>query len=95
MFEYDSQLEFKLQAYLGDIPLESVKVELFADAIDGNGSQVVEMQIDGPIHGAVNGFIFAAAVSAERPREHYTPRLIPRHPHAFVPQEISNIRWMH
>ena len=80
--------------YLGDLLRESVRVELFAEPDEFNNSQPIEMQIEGPIHGAVNGFIYAAAVPADRPPEHFTPRLVPQHPHAFVPAETTDIRWM-
>ena len=46
-----------------------------------------------PLAGAVNGFIYEASVSATRPAEDYTPRIVPYHPQAFIPLEDSHILW--
>ena len=47
----------------------------------------------GPIHGAVNGFLYRGSVPAGRPAEHYTPRIVPFHAEAFLPTETAHITW--
>ena len=83
VIQTDNENKFKLQAYLGDLLRESVRVELFVEPDESNNSQPIEMQIEGPIHGAVNGFIYTASVPADRLPKHFTPRLVPQHPRAF------------
>ena len=51
------------------------------------------MQPQAPIQGAVNGFHYTATAPANRPAEHYTPRIVPSHPSAFVPLEAAEICW--
>jgi hypothetical protein len=46
-----------------------------------------------PLTGATNGWHARAAVSSDRPAEHFTPRIVPAHPLAFVPVEAAHIRW--
>ncbi|HET6436592.1 MAG TPA: alpha-glucan family phosphorylase [Anaeromyxobacter sp.] len=91
----DGQWEFELQVYLGEVPAESVAVQLFADEVDGEGLTRVDMTQEAPIHGAVNGFVYRTRVPAIRPAEHFTPRIVPRHPEAFVPAEATRILWWH
>ncbi len=91
--EIDNQLHFQVQVYLGDVPREAVRVQLYSEPLDGQPVEPTEMELAAPIHGAVNGFRYAASVPATRSRHDYTPRMIPYHPHAFVPQEERHIRW--
>jgi len=91
---------FSVEAYLGELPPDDVRVELYADPLpeeetDPEGRpERIEMQRLGPLAGAVNGFIFGAKVAAARAAEDYTPRIVPYHPEAFVPMEEGHILWM-
>jgi starch phosphorylase len=49
--------------------------------------------VSGDIPGAVNGYIYHAEVSAQRPAGHYTPRIVPGHLAAAVPMEAGFILW--
>jgi len=92
---------FKVEVYLGDVSPEDVHVELYADPLRGTEHgerqdepmRVIMDRID-PIAGAVNGFWYYANVSANRPAEDYTPRVVPYHPEAFVPKEVAHILWL-
>jgi starch phosphorylase len=88
----NGQWRYVVQAYLGDVPPDSVRVELYADTPDGKG-MVVTMHRSGPIPGAVNGYTYSAEVSAERPSEDFTARLVPYHAEASVPLEAADILW--
>jgi len=87
--------------YLGDVSPEDVHVELYADPLRGTEHgerqdkpmRVIMNRID-PIAGAVNGFWYYANVSANRPAEDYTPRVVPYHPEALVPKEVAHILWL-
>jgi len=93
---------FSVEAYLGELPPEDVRVELYADPLPeeetGAGEEGrperIEMKRLGPLAGAVNGFVFGAKVAAARAAEDYTPRIVPYHPEAFVPMEEGHILWM-
>ena len=73
----------------------SVEVQLYAEAVGEHPAASVTIERSGPIHGAVNGHLYRGAVPASRPAEHYTPRIVPRHPQAFVPAEAPLITWRH
>jgi starch phosphorylase len=89
----DGHWDFVVQAYLGEVPPEAVAVQLYADEIEGEGSTRVDMARESPIHGSVNGHIYRGRVPDTRPANHYTPRIVPRHPEAFVPAEAGHILW--
>jgi starch phosphorylase len=84
---------FHVQAYLGEVAPLWVRVELYADATDGEEPLRLAMQRGDQITGAVNGYVYHAAVPASRPAWHFTPRIIPHHPEARVPVEAALILW--
>ena len=93
---------FTAEIYLGELLPDDVRVELYADPMpkkeargeSGEGAEKHMMVRLGPIAAAVNGFIFQARVSGERPAGDYTPRIVPYHPEAFIPIEEAHILWM-
>jgi starch phosphorylase len=85
--------QFHVQAYLGDLPADSVAVHLFANAVDGSEPICVTMHLEGPIHGAIGGYNYRATVPANRPAEHFTARIVPSHGEAFVPLEAIYSAW--
>jgi starch phosphorylase len=85
---------FHVQVYLGGLRGEDVGVELYADPMDGQrDATIIPMRLEGPIPGAVNGYRYAAELSAARPAEHYTPRVRPHHVHGILPLEFPRIAW--
>lgn len=86
---------FHVQVYLGEVALSWVRVELYADAMDGKDLFRQEMRQGEPITGAVNDYAYHATVPASRPVWHFTPRVIPYHPEARVPMEAALILWQH
>ena len=68
---------FVVQVYLGELDPSAVHVQLFAEAPNADGPLVVKMHRDHPLPGAANGFVFTALVPADRPVEHFTPRIVP------------------
>ena len=93
---------FSVEAYLGELLPDDVRVELYADPLteedtdagEGGRPERIEMKRLGPLAGAVNGFVVGAKVAAARAAEDYTPRIVPYHPEAFVPMEEGHILWM-
>ncbi|MDD4653216.1 MAG: alpha-glucan family phosphorylase, partial [Methanothrix sp.] len=58
------------------------------------GPERIVMVQQGPLAGAINGFVYGARVLAKRAAEDYTPRIVPHHEHAFIPLEEAHILWM-
>ncbi|HPS90608.1 MAG TPA: alpha-glucan family phosphorylase [Methanothrix sp.] len=59
-----------------------------------NGPERIVMAQQGPLAGAINGFIYSARLAAKRAAEDFTPRIVPYHEHAFIPLEEAHILWM-
>ncbi|WP_421998552.1 alpha-glucan family phosphorylase [Reyranella sp.] len=77
----------------GDLPLDSVRVELFADEREGQPAEVVVLHQEQAIPGSANGHIYAGEVEAKRAAAAYTVRVVPFHPDAIVPTELPLIAW--
>jgi starch phosphorylase len=84
---------FEAQVYLDEFDPESVRVELYANGVDGAAAERVEMQRVRQLVGAASGYAYRAEVPATRPVTDYTARVIPRHDGAAVPLEESHILW--
>ena len=64
-----------------------MRVELYADGVDGGAPVRVEMERARQLVGATSGYVYAATVPAVRPATDYTVRLIPHHDGVAVPLE--------
>jgi glycogen phosphorylase len=84
---------FEVQMYLDGLDPELVRVELYADGVDGALPERVEMKRERQLVGAVNGYAYRACVSASRPASDYTGRVIPRREGVAVPLEENHILW--
>lgn len=74
--------------YLGEVPAEWVRVELYADTEQGQPAECALMSEGAPIAGAIQGYLYA-----RRPAEHYTPRVRVARDGVFVPAELGLIAW--
>jgi glycogen phosphorylase len=84
---------FEVPVYLDDLSADVVRVELYADAKDGDQPARQVMQRGDPLLGSVGGYTYSASVPATRPASDYTPRLIPFKTGASVPLEANQILW--
>jgi starch phosphorylase len=84
---------FRVQVYLGEIPAESVTVELYAEPRPGSAPERHAMRRDHALSGAAGGYRYVAEVATDRPAAEYTPRVVPAHAEAMVPIEAPQIRW--
>jgi glycogen phosphorylase len=82
-----------VEASLGGLDPESVRVELYADPAGGEEPARYVMARGQRINGPGNRYEYRGSVPASRPARDYTPRLIPYHPAAAVPLETSEILW--
>jgi starch phosphorylase len=83
---------FEVQVYLSGLDPNTVRVELYADGVDGGEPLRQEMMRGRQLVGA-NGYVYTAEVPAARPATDYTARVIPHRSGAVVPLEASRILW--
>ncbi|OYV49764.1 MAG: alpha-glucan phosphorylase [Rhodospirillales bacterium 20-60-12] len=84
---------FEVQVYLDDLDPTAVRIELYADGVDGHAAEQVGMACVRRLVGATNGYAYRAAVSEARPTRDYTVRLIPYRKGVSVPLEETHILW--
>ena len=83
---------FEVEVYLGGLDPNSVRVELYADGVNGGEPERQEMRRTQPLTEA-NGYIFSAQVPSTRQATDYTARVIPQHASVAVPLEAARILW--
>jgi glycogen phosphorylase len=84
---------FEVVVYLNDLDPKAVRVELYADGINGSDPIRLEMTRVRHLAGASGGYVYNAAVSAARPPADYTARIIPHCSGVAVPLEADLILW--
>ena len=89
----DKHHEFEIQVHLYDLDPQAVRVELFADGINGGEPVRQEMKRIGKASGASDGTVYRAAVSSARPLTDYTARVIPHCSGVAIPLENARILW--
>jgi starch phosphorylase len=87
----DGELAFAVEVYLGGLDPNSVRVELYADALDG-GPAFRQQMLSGaqPVNSGPHRF--STRIQATRAAGDFTPRILPYHPLA-LPTEIRRIIW--
>jgi len=87
------QYLFEAQVYLNGLDPDSVRVELYADGINGNDPVKLEMTQEKQSSGVINEFVYHGELPATRPAADYTTRVIPYYPGVAVPLESAHILW--
>jgi starch phosphorylase len=87
------QHPFEVQAYLGKVSPDAVRVELYADAANDGQAIRLEMKRVRPIAGAANGYVYTASVPSTRATADFTARVIPCCDGLAVPLEANAILW--
>ena len=85
---------FLVEVYLGGHDPTSVRVELYADRVNGGEPELHEMRRGEPLSEA-NSYTYSAQVTTTRPATDYTARVIPQHDSVAVPLEAARILWQH
>lgn len=85
---------FEVEVHCGELDPDVIRVELYAESQNELPSCRIPLQMKGPVSGLVNVYCYGGEAPASRPANHYTPRLLPYHPHAAVPLECAEILWM-
>ena len=89
----DKQHVFEVQVYLDDLDPNAVRVELYANGVNGGEPVRQEMKRLRQLVGAVGGYAYGATVSADRPASDYTARVIPHRDGVAVPLEAAQVLW--
>jgi starch phosphorylase len=84
---------FEVLVYLDDLDPNAVRVELYADAIDGRDTVRQAMKRVREPLATAGGYAYHARVPATRPAAHYTPRVIPSFGGVAVPLEAAWMLW--
>jgi starch phosphorylase len=84
---------FEVQVYLDELDPQTVRLELYADGVNGSAPVRQGMQRLRPLVGAAGGYMYAARVPATRPATDYTARVLPYYPGVAVPLEATHILW--
>jgi starch phosphorylase len=83
---------FEVQVYLNGLDPKAVRVELYADGING-GDPVREEMMPKQEPADANGYIYSVQVPTTRPATDYTARAIPYCDGAAIPLEDARILW--
>lgn len=84
---------FEVQVCLDDLDPDAVRVELYADGVQGAPPFRREMRQLHRWEGTPGGFVYGAGVSGPRPAGDYTARVIPHFEGASIPLEEPLILW--
>jgi glycogen phosphorylase len=87
------QHAFEVEIFLNDLDPNAVRVELYADGINGGDPVRVEMKCARTLPEAARGCVHRATVPATRPAGNYTARMIPQRSGVAVPLESARILW--
>src|SRR5450755_1506154 len=87
------QHAFQVQICLSDLDPKVVRVELYADGVNGSAAVRVEMKSVQELAVAPGCHVYSAAVSADRPPTDYTARVIPHCDDVAIPLEDARIIW--
>ncbi len=89
----DGQHVIEVQVYLTDVDPHDVRVELYADGVEGGGPVRQEMTRILQLADAPGVAVYSATVPAARPPSDYTARLLPSGDGVAIPLESARIRW--
>ena len=87
------QRVFEVQVFLNDLDPQAVGIELYANGVAGSAPVRQEMKRIRQLADASGGYVYSAAVSADRRPADFTARLIPHCDGVAVPLEDARILW--
>ena len=84
---------FAVHVSLNHLDPNAVRVELYADGLNGGSPVRQEMQRNHLLAIESGDYVYSAAVSVSRPPADYTARLIPHYSGVAIPLENARILW--
>jgi starch phosphorylase len=91
----DGNHMFDIKVHTTDIDPKMLRVELYANGINGGEKVMQEMKQGLKLDGTVKGYSYSATVSATRPAKDYTARILPNFLGLSIPLELNLILWQH
>jgi starch phosphorylase len=82
-----------VEVFLKDVSPDSIRVEVYADALKGGSTVHQEMTRLRQLPGEAGGYLFSATVSSSRSANDYTARITPRFEGVSLPLEAGWILW--
>jgi starch phosphorylase len=79
--------------HVGSIHPESIAVELYADAVDGEAVMRVALTPAAQVPDASGVVLYRGALTTTRPSWHFTARAVPQRDGVRLPTELPLIRW--
>jgi len=89
-----AQYIFAVEVFLAGLAPELVRVELYANAVDGARPLRLPMSCARQLDSA-GAYVFSASIAADRPAADYTVRLLPQRDGIAMPLEAGHILWQH
>ena len=87
------QYVFEVRVDLHNLDPNAVRVEIYANGVNGDGPVQQEMERVHPWVGASGSYAFRAQVPATRPATDYTARVIPHCDSVLIPLEEAHTLW--
>ena len=84
---------FEVQVYLGELDANAIRVEVYANGVNGGAAITQEMTRIRPLVGVANSHVYGGKVPSNRPVNDYTPRILPHFSDVSVPMEAPQILW--
>ncbi len=88
----DGRSRFQVEVFPGDVAVDDLRVELYAEVVSGGGPVIQEMTAEKG-EGGAGVLQYVAEVDATRPASDYTPRVLPRRLPGLLPLESTQILW--
>ena len=88
-----TQHSFEVEVYLNGLDPNAVRIELYADGINGSSAVRQEMTRVRELAGPDRGYAYVARVTTTRPVSDYTARVIPHWEGVVIPLEDARILW--
>lgn len=93
MDKKQSQYDIEAHVYLDGVDPDFVRLEVYANPLEGNQPFIQEMKLVRQLSGEDNSYIYFASVPNNRPENTYTLRVVPFFPDVAIPLEEDNILW--
>jgi starch phosphorylase len=90
--QHDGNLVFEVEVFLNGLDPKALRVELYADPLDGEAALRLEMTRL-QARGASEETLYSATVPANRPEGDFTARMMPRFGGVAIPLEERRILW--
>lgn len=89
----ENQYDVEVQVYLDGVDPDFVRLEVYANPLDGDKPFIQEMKLVCQLSSEENSYMYFASVPNNRPESTYTVRVVPFFPGVAIPLEEDHILW--